>query len=271
MIVPKVTVITPAYNAEKYLSQAIESILKQTFTDFEYIIIDDGSIDNTWQIINSYAKQDPRIVSLQNKQNKDIPYTRNKGVKMAKGKYIVWQDADDISLPYRIEKQYNFMEKNTAVGIVGGYLQFFKDDRLLGIRKYQQFDKYLRKSIFRYSPVAQPAAMIRKKCICETGFYDLECRGTEDLDMSFKIGQNYKFANLPQVIIKYRESDTSVTHTRLKKMELSTLKIRKKYIKGFGYNFTFQDRIYNLLQYITTFIIPAKIKIWIFKKFRDSK
>ena len=98
----------PAYNAEKYISEAIKSILNQTFKDFEFIIIDDGSIDRTWKIIQKYAKKDDRVIALKNEKNLGIAVNRNKLVSMARGKYIIWQDSDDISLPYRIEKQYNF-------------------------------------------------------------------------------------------------------------------------------------------------------------------
>jgi glycosyltransferase involved in cell wall biosynthesis len=266
-----VSVIIPAYNAEKYLADAIDSILNQTFTQFEIIIIDDCSKDRTNEIIQKYANSDVRIRAFRNKINLGIAGNRNKGVGLAKGKYVVWQDADDISLPWRIEKQLHFMEINPEVGIVGGYLQFFSDDNEnTGIRKYSADDLELRRRIFRFSPVAQPAAMIRKSCLIQAGEYDLKLPPAEDLDMSFRIGIRHKFANIQEVVIKYREHPNSATFTRLRKIELSTLFIRKKYSHTNCYKMKFSDRIYNFIQLVSIYVIPSNIKIYLFNLFRNS-
>ena len=267
---PKISVLMPVYNTEKYIAEAIESILNQTFRDFEFIIIDDCSTDKTWEIIEKYDKIDNRIVVLKNEKNLKIPANRNKLVSMAKGKYIIWQDADDISMPYRIEKQYNFMEENPEVGICGGWLQFFNENGNQSIRKYASDDKSLRKTIFRYSPVAQPVAIIRKKIIYEVGKYNTDYQVAQDLDMSFRIGMKYKFANIPEILLNYCEHNKSVTFSKLKTQELNTIEIRKKYSKGYGYKITIFDKVYNLIQYLSIYVIPPKIKIWLFNKLRNS-
>lgn len=269
--VPEVTVLTPAYNAEKYIAQAIESILEQTFKDFEFIIIDDCSNDNTWEIIQGYAAKDERIIAMRNEKNLGIAGNRNRGVSLSRGNYIVWQDADDISFPRRLEHQYKFLEENKDVGIVGGYLQFFDDNGSLSIRKYAAYDEALRKKIFRYSPVAQPAAMIRKRSLDEAGKYDLRYPPAEDLDMSFRIGRRYKFANLQEVIVRYRQNNSSATFTQLKTIELNTLSIRKKYSVGAGYVMSAADKLYNLLQFSSVFLIPPRLKISLFNLLRNSK
>lgn len=268
---PKLSVLMPAYNAEKYIAEAIDSILNQTFKDFEFIIIDDCSTDGTWRIIQEYAKRDNRIVVFKNNQNLGIAGNRNKLISLARGKYIVWQDADDASMLYRIEHQYKFMEENLEVGILGGWLQFFNEKGSQSIRKYAPDDKNLRKNIFRYSPVAQPGAIIRSKCFDELGQYNLKYPAAEDIDMSFRIGSKYKFANLQEIVIKYRENKGSATFTKLKKIELDTINIRKKYSKGRGYNMTVFDKIYNSIQYCSVFMIPPKLKIWSFNLLRNSK
>ncbi|MCA9308097.1 glycosyltransferase family 2 protein, partial [candidate division WWE3 bacterium] len=122
---PLVSVITPAYNVEHVLEETIKSVLNQTYNNFEFIILDDASPDNTWQIIQKWAKKDKRIIPVKNEINLYIAENRNKGLLLAKGKYIVWQDADDISVSSRIEKQVEFMEQNPDVAICGGYLQSF--------------------------------------------------------------------------------------------------------------------------------------------------
>jgi len=266
----KVSVVTPAYNAEKFLPEAIESILNQSYQNFEYIVIDDCSIDKTRKIIQHYGKKDKRIIAVSNEKNLGIAGNRNKGVSLAKGEYLIWQDADDISLPRRIERQVAFMDRHPKVGICGGFLQFFDQSGLRERRKYASDDKTLRSKIFRYSPVAQPAAIIRKKCLDEAGEYDLNYPPAEDIDMSFRIGRKYHFANLQETVIYYREHLNSATFRKLKIMELNTLKIRRKYVKGWGYKMTLADTVYNILQFYSIFIIPPKWKIWLFNKIRNS-
>src|SRR3989339_623001 len=119
---PKISVIMSAYNAEKYLAEAIESILAQTFKNFEFIIIDDGSKDDTLRIINEYARKDRRIKVYHNKKNIGcVGFIRNlnKGIKLAKGKYLARMDADDISLPDRFRIQHDFLEKNQDTFLIG--------------------------------------------------------------------------------------------------------------------------------------------------------
>lgn len=267
---PLVSVLMPAYNAEKYIAEAIESILSQTFKDFEFIIVDDASTDNTWKIIQEYAKKDERISIYRNEKNLYIAENRNRLVNLAKGKYIAWQDADDVSMPVRLKKQSHFLEKNPQVGIVGGYLQFFDEKGTKSIRKYAISDKELRKNIFRFSPVAQPTAMIRKKCFEKVGLYNPKYPPAEDIDMSFRIGTFYEFANLPQITLKYREHLNSATFNKLKKIELSTLEVRRKNKGKNGYNMTLIDHIYNLLQYVSIFVLPGRIKIALFNAIRNS-
>ena len=113
--VPGVSVVMPAYNAAKYIKEAIDSILAQTYRDFEFIIVNDGSTDNTKEIILSYS--DPRIVYIENEQNSGICVTLNKGLDAAKGRYIVRMDSDDIALPQRLEVQVRYMDANPVVGV----------------------------------------------------------------------------------------------------------------------------------------------------------
>ena len=267
----KISVLMPAYNAEKYIREAIESILSQTFKDFEFIIIDDCSTDKTGEIIKEYADKDHRIKTFYNDKNLGIAGNRNKLKKMASGEYIIWQDADDVSVNTRIEKQLAFMDKNLEVGICGGFLQFFNSKGNLHIRKYKENDSDIRKKIFRFSPVAQPGSIVRKNVLDEMGDYDLDYPPAEDLDMSFRIGRKYKFANLQEIVIKYRENDSNATFTRLKTIELKTISIRLKHADNRFYNMSFCDHFYSILQYASVFIMPVKFKIFLFNILRNSK
>ncbi|WP_035258459.1 glycosyltransferase family 2 protein [Desulfatirhabdium butyrativorans] len=266
-----VSVVIPAYNAEKYIAESIESILGQTFTDFELIVIDDCSTDGTGEIVQRYAMLDKRIRPYRNHENLGIAGNRNRGVELARGKYIAWQDADDISYPTRIEKQYHFMTTHPEIGIVGGYLEIFRNNgKIVGIRKYKVDDKGLRRCIYRYSPVAQPVAMIRRDALKKAGLYDLRYPPAEDLDMTFRIGVYYKLGNIPDVLLKYRENVTSAVFTRLKIDEINTLKIRFKNFANPAYPLSLFDICYNALHFLSVWFIPPKLKIRLFSFFRDS-
>jgi glycosyltransferase involved in cell wall biosynthesis len=184
---PKVSVLMAAYNTEKYIKDSIESILDQTFKDFELIILDDASKDSTWKIIKDYESKDSRVRVFQNEKNLTISPTRNKLIGLSTADYIAWQDADDISLPERLQKQYEYMLNNPKVGICGGSLQFFNDKENLSVRDYNEKDKDLRGKLFLQSPVSQPAAMIRKSILDKTGLFDVNLPQAEDLDLSFRI------------------------------------------------------------------------------------
>ncbi len=268
---PIVSVIIPAYNAEEFLEDSILSIVNQTFEEIEIILIDDCSSDKTWKLIQQHAEKDSRIKGYQNKHNLGIAGNRNKGVSLASGKYLVWQDADDISFPWRIEKQLNFMESNPEVGIVGGFLELFNNETTIGERQYPTEDRDLRRCIFRYSPIAQPAAMVRKAAIDKVGTYSLKYPPAEDLDMTFRIGEHYKLANIGEVLIRYRESDGNATFSNLRKMELSTLEIRKTFMRSSAYQVRAADIIYNLLHFVSVWIIPSKAKIKLFNAFRTTR
>lgn len=266
---PTVTVITAAYNAASFIRESIESILHQTFTQFEYIIIDNASIDQTWAVIQSFRGKDPRIVAIRNETNLGIAGNRNKALTFAKGEFIVWQDADDISLPTRIERQLRYMRERPDVGIVGGFLQVFNKHGDQGIRRYFEHDHDLRKRIFMYSPVAQPAAMIRRECFSRVGVYDTKLGPADDIEMSFRIGSKYKFANLQEIVLRYRVHTNSATFTSLKNMELGTITARKKYSHSAAYRMTWFDRVYNTLHYLSIYLVPPKFKIAIFNIFRN--
>lgn len=267
---PLVSVVMPAFNAEQYIYQSIESILNQTYRNFEFIIIDDASTDSTWKIIKSYQKKDARIRAYKNKKNLYIAGVRNLLINKVRGEYVAWQDADDISISDRLFQQVQYLNEHPSVGIVGGYLLFFDETGKKSIRKYAESDETLRKYIFKFSPVSQPTAMIRKICFDKLGKFNKKYPPAEDIDMSFRIGTQFQFANIQKVLMSYRESYNSATFTRLKKMELATIEIRLKYSHYHCYRWTLSDLIYNFFHYLSIFLVPPRLKISIFNKFRNS-
>ncbi len=269
---PKVSVILPAYNSARFIRPAIESILAQTFTDFEFIIIDDYSKDNTWELIEEYARRDSRIVPLRNERNLNLANSLNKGIAAARGKYVVRMDHDDISMPPRIEKQVEFLEANPDVGILGSSIEIIDEQgEAIGLRKYNVTDESIRKNIFLYSPFCHPATVIRKDVLDKVGNYDHDLNPAEDYELYFRIGMCAKFANLEEILLRYRVvKGTSMTTGDTRKLERKTIAIRRRYSGIRPYRMSAVDRLYNFFHYVSLFLIPSRLKSWCFSKLRNT-
>ncbi len=266
-----VSVLMPVYNCERYVAAAIESVLSQTVRDFELVVADDRSDDRTLSIVESYARKDSRIVAYRNPNNLGIAANRNALVKRAKYRYVAWQDGDDLSLPARLERQLRVMEGDERVAICGCHLQFFDENGDLGVRRYATNDAELRKTIFRYSPVAQPGAMIRRSVFDDVGGYDEALVGAEDLDMSFRIGSKYRFANVDEVLLRYRVHRQSITQRRIKQLEWDTIRVRRRYRRGHGYRETMGDRLYGWAHLASMAVVPSTWKLRLFDFFRNAR
>jgi glycosyltransferase involved in cell wall biosynthesis len=266
---PKVSVLMPAYNAEKYIAEAIESILNQTFTDFEFIIVDDGSTDQTWALIQEYATKDKRVVPVKNAVNSQICISLNNGLAIAQGKYIVRIDADDTSPADRIEKQVEFMNQNPDIVISGGKIQICNHlMQPTNLRSYNLTDESVRTSIFRYSPFAHPAVIYRLDAVKKAGLYNPDLRDAEDYDLYFRLGRIGKFGNLDCVVHNLRLSEGSISQTRGRRQEKLTLYIRITAVMEYGYIMTLKDKIYLMMQFCSMYIVPHSFKFWLFNKIR---
>jgi glycosyltransferase involved in cell wall biosynthesis len=198
---PKITVLMPVYNGEQYLREAIESILNQSYTDFDFLIIDDGSTDQSANIINSYP--DPRIRLVENERNMGLIHTLNRGIDLANSKFIARMDCDDISMPNRLSKQLALMEQHPAVGVCGGWIEYFMGKQL--ILKFPVNDKDIKHALLSYNPMAHPAIMIRAEVIKKNHiYYDPEYQHVEDYELWARLSSITCFANIPEVILKYR-------------------------------------------------------------------
>lgn len=269
---PKVSVVMPAYNAEKYVAEAIESILSQTFQDFEFIIIDDSSTDETWSIIQKYSKLNSRIRPYKNESNLKLSKTLNRGIDLASGTYIARMDADDISTVARLEKQCNYMEQHPDVGIVGGAMEIMNvDGKTIGKRSYRLTDEQIRKKIYRYSPFCHPAIMIRSSILKSAGTYDGIWNPAEDYELYFRIGKYSQFANLQDVLLRYRIIPKSMTTGSTSKMYWKTVEIRRKYSDQGPYTMKWSDKVYGALQMLAMYIIPPSWKIRLFNVIRNDK
>lgn len=262
---PKISVLMPVYNGDDYVGLAIQSILDQTFKDFEFIIVDDCSTDKSWKIIKKYAAADKRIIIIRNKKNLRATKTLNRGLWQAFGKYVARMDADDWSYPDRLQKQFNFMENHPKVGVSGGSIEICdRSLKVLNVRRYPLNDTLARKIIFRYSPFAHPATIWRRSLLNEVGGYNENIPLTQDYELYFRIGKICKFGNLSDVLLKLRTHDDSSSIIVGRYQEQFTLYTRIKAYLELGYNMTTFDKLFTFLQIISMLVIPPKIKFWLF-------
>ncbi len=260
----------PAYNSEKWIANAIQSILNQTFKDFEFIIIDDASTDNTLTIIKDLQKIDPRITILENTINSGVSVSRNRGIEISNGQFIACMDSDDWSYPDRFEKQLAVMEANSGVMICGSSIEICSANLTrLNLRKYPLMDRDIRKKIFKYSPFAHPSTMFRAEALKTAKGYDENLTFVEDYDLYFRLGKQGLFANIPDVLHKLRMHSTSLSQATGKKVERQTLQIRKKAIFEYGYRMTMWDKLYFIIQSMSLYILPYRIKFWLFNWLRS--
>lgn len=213
---PKVSVIMPVYNGDKYIKEAIDSILAQTFTDFELIIINDGSTDQSVRIIESYT--DARIKLVQNDKNMGLSITRNKGLRLAQGEYIANLDCDDVTYPTRLEKQVDFLDRNTDYGLIGSYIETVdKNGQIIenSTWSFPASAQEIPTILFFANYFAQSATMIRKSAL-PTTLYREDLPPAEDYDLWIRIAEKSKVWNLQEVLTQIRNhgENTSIINKK---------------------------------------------------------
>ena len=209
---PIVSVLMPVYNTERYVGQAVESILSQSFKDFEFIILDDGSTDSSLKILKKYAAQDPRI-RLISRENRGVIRARNDLLAQATGEFIAIMDADDVSFPERLALQVEFLKANLDVVCLGGAHEVIDEDgRLLTRLPLPEQDQEIQElALAGHGSICNPCAMIRRLSLVEIGGYDETLLCAEDLDVWLKLGEIGKLANLKPTILKYRLLKSSIS------------------------------------------------------------
>jgi glycosyltransferase involved in cell wall biosynthesis len=224
---PMISVVMTAYNEEKYIAEAIDSILNQTYPDFEFIIVNDGSTDRTEEIILSY--KDPRIVYIKNTQNLKLIASLNKGLDAAKGKYVARMDSDDISMPDRFEKQVQFMENHPEIGISGAQLVVFGSED--GAMNYPLEHEDLLLRLFITSCYPNNLVMFRREIMEKHHLRFPEgYLHTEDFKFWTQWLQLTKGANLPDYLAKYRFHPASVSHLYKSVQRETRNRVRAEYL-----------------------------------------
>ena len=255
---PRVSVIMSVYNGSKFLDQSIESILKQTFPDFEFLIVDDCSTDSSLKIIAKYAKQDSRIRIIKNETNIGLTKSLNRAILESKGEYIARIDADDFSYPERFKKQVKFLDSNLKCGLVGAWAEIIDDnDKVMRAIKYPTLSVDLKRDLIKYNPFFHSSIMIRRSTLDQVGLYNEEFRYAQDYELYFRIASKYGLENIPNVLIKYRESSSSITGKKNKKQIGFVIKAKLNAIKqGWHPRWCY---IFLIRNYVS-WLLPAKVK-----------
>ncbi|PIR61688.1 MAG: hypothetical protein COU66_02245 [Candidatus Pacebacteria bacterium CG10_big_fil_rev_8_21_14_0_10_44_11] len=258
---PLVSVILPVYNASRFLAQAISSILNQTHHNWELIIIDDCSTDNSTKIAQNFAKQNPRIKLIKQKKHLGVGAVANKAMKLAKGAYIARMDADDISLPSRLAKQVSFLEKHQNLIGVGGQCQLIdSSNTVIGHKNFPTDPEEIKEMMFHYYPVQQPTFMVRaSKLPKHFEWYDEQLPSAEEHELLFKLLQYGKVANLPAVTLQYRMHENNVSKQHPKRDFFNIFSIRLKAVKKYGYRPSFTGMLKNLAQLIIIALLPERL------------
>lgn len=261
---PLVSVIMPVYNAGNFVGEAIQSILNQTYGNFELMVVDDASTDNSWEVISSYKKlysKKVRVMRLNKNLNMGGDAAGNIGFRMAKGNFVARMDADDVATPNRLEKQVSFLLTNPGVFAVGSSAYVIdKEGGLIGEKKMPLENEKIYKEFFVFHPLIHPTLMFRKAAIKGKNLYKLQYQANNDYLTFFEmITKGHRFANLPDKLLYYRFHGKNDSLIKVKSRFLNSLKIRLTAIKKFGYRPDFVSLIKLLGQIFVIVILPEKV------------
>ncbi|OGW74749.1 MAG: hypothetical protein A2Z72_08080 [Omnitrophica bacterium RBG_13_46_9] len=227
---PEISVIMSVYNDSRYLVDSIGSVLNQTFKDLEFIIIDDASTDDSPDIIRRYQEKDSRIRVIENTTNIGPGESKNKGLNIAKGRYIAIQDGDDISLKDRLKTQIEYLEKNSDIFLIGGsFINITDTGERTTVYRPITDEAGLRRALENGNPVRHSTVMFRNR---KTAFYRKKFIYAEDDDFLLNIlSKGERIINIPDILIKYRIAHDSITFSDRGKQELFARKAREFYFQ----------------------------------------
>lgn len=266
-----VSVIMPVFNAGKFLVPAIESIRKQTVEDFELLIFNDGSTDQSWKILKRYAKRDNRIRIFQSKLNIGLVKSLNILIPKTHGTYVARMDSDDISLPDRFEKQIAYLRENPELVACGGQEYIINERGFRIAEKYFPTDQKTCYNMIANMMVIQPPLLMARGDIFRKLRYSNHVFKNDDISMHFKLLQKGGFGNVPDIIFKYRRRADSLTHRDPKHVYFLALLVRLNAIS----NYQYAPNIFNLIlmggETILVSLLPNSAIIKLFELLRHTK
>lgn len=235
-IPPEISVLMCVYNGSLYVKEAIESILNQTFTNFEFVIVNDGSTDESEAIILSYS--DPRIKYIRNPGNLGLIASLNKGIEASFGKYIARMDADDISLPERLQEQYAYMESHPLLGVCGSDYYQFDSNRSIHYKALTEHQEILGYMLFNCS-VIHPSLMIRTSLLKRQAVvFDADYKHAEDYELWSRLIFQLQFSAIAKTLFKYRIHADQVTQKHSTIQVITANRVRRNILNHAGFTFT---------------------------------
>jgi glycosyltransferase involved in cell wall biosynthesis len=266
---PIVSVIMPAHNAELFLVPAINSILAQTFTNFELILVNDGSRDQTGKIARRFAAEDTRVRVISYRQNKGESAAANVGYQASRGKYIARMDADDIAHPERLAKQVAFLNKHSDYVVVGSQaLIIDENDQVIGHKLFPTTNAEIYKAYGILHPMLHPSIMVRRSALDQLPWsgrlWANQAEPNDDYFTLFYLLHCGKFANLPQKLMYYRMHENNKSMQQVKKKFINSLRIRIHAVRHLGYPLTTQMVINAVAQSALVLALPEWVVIGTF-------
>ena len=231
----KITVIMPVYNGEKYLEDAIDSILNQTFEDFILLVLNDNSTDSTPKILEKYQKEDQRIKIINKTKNEGPANLRNEGIERAESEFIALMDADDIALPTRFEKQLEVFDNDPGIGVCGTWFTFFGDKQKLVKHVVDPDD--IKIQFLSSCVIGNPTVMFRKSVIGDLRF-EHQYVPSEDYGLWSQVVQKTRFYNIPESLLDYRWHPNNISQTKEENARKANILIKKKQLEYFGIDVT---------------------------------
>ncbi len=258
---PLVSVIMPVLNGGHYIEQAILSIINQTYQNFEFLIVDDGSTDKSWKIIKKFQNKYPKkIKCFKLARHIGAFGATNFAIKRSKGEFIALMDCDDISYPARFEKQVNYLLKNQEVLVVGSHVKIINEKgKITGEKRLPTSYKKIYKAFGIFHPMVHPVCMVRRNLTNGKTYRYINKFGVnDDYNTFFSILKLGKFINLDEYLLSYRIHHKNHSINNIKKIFLNIIKIRVEAFKKYNYNYSILDILLICCQALLILFIPSK-------------
>ena len=256
MKIPEVSVLMPAYNEADFLAEAVESILDQTFEDFEFVVVDDGSTDGSPDIVAHYLQRDKRIRFLQNKRNRGIVFSLNLGLMACRGRYVARMDADDIALGDRLEKQVSVMASSPETVALGGAVRYIDSK---GRERGHGRSCKTGRSLLAENPLLHPTVIFRRDIHGGgTRLYQERFRYAEDYFCWLEMSRRGRIDAISDIVLKYRISRNAVRMRHLKRVLLATLKVKTAGVVELGIRPRFRD-VARMMAELSLLFLPASL------------
>lgn len=270
---PLISIVMPVYNAGNFLVEAIKSIQNQTYQNWELIAVDNRSTDNSWQILQDSRKNDKRVKIYRNDENQGVAHTTNLALTKVKGQFIARMDADDVSLPWRLEKQVAFLQKHPEAVAVGGQCELInQDNEIIGEKRFPTGHSDIKKMMFCSIPLQQPTMMVNRKLLPQSLiWYEDNLDVAEEVELLFKFFKYGKVYNLPETVLQYRLHGNNISLQNPKHTFYLTFKSRLRSIFKHDYRPTLLGLITTISQFFLVTLLPNKLIFPVYVLIRGIK